>query len=97
MHPEQIPESVPDVIWREVDDGTVLVSPETGDIRVLNEVGGTIWQLIDGENSVAEIEARLQEQFDVPTTSLREDLYSFLTELSQRNLLTWKRPESPHS
>lgn len=91
MDPEQVPDVAHGVIWRLIDNGAVLVSPESGDVRVLNDVGTTIWQLIDGENSVGQIEALLQEQYNVPLSKLRADLDSFFTELSQRNLLTWKQ------
>ena len=91
MNPEQVPDVAQGVIWRLIDNGAVLVSPESGDVRVLNDVGTTIWQLIDGKNNVGQIEAYLQEKYNVPLSKLRADLDAFFTELSQRNLLTWKQ------
>ena len=95
MNPEEIPDVAEGVIWRLIDNGAVLVSPESGDIRVLNEVGTSIWQMIDGERNVGQIEARLQEQYDVPASRLQADLDAFFSELSERKLLVWKRESSP--
>lgn len=96
MNLEQIPAMAPGVVWRLIDNGAVLVSPESGDVRVLNEVGTTIWQLIDGERDVAQIEARLREQYDnIPAARIRADLDAFFDELSSRQLLMWKDETSP--
>jgi hypothetical protein len=90
MHSEQIPTSSPGVIWRILDDSAVLVSPEAGQVRVLNEVGTTIWQLIDGENTLAHIEAELIRHYGISPERARADLHTFLANLAERGLLTWK-------
>ena len=43
MDSDKIPRPDPNIIWRIVDDGAVLVSPQIGKVRVLNEVGTAIW------------------------------------------------------
>ena len=55
----QIPVRAAFLVWREVDDGTVVVTPKAGEIRVLNQVGTTIWEMSDGRHTVADIEAKL--------------------------------------
>ena len=54
---DRVPVAAGGIICRETDDGAVLVSPEAGDLRVLNQVGAAIWQLLDGRRDVAELEA----------------------------------------
>lgn len=89
MKEEWIPMLHPDVVWRTMDDGAVLVKPEAGRVRVLNEVGTTIWQLMDGEHNLGQIEARLVEKYDVGPGQARSDLHQFLTELMERDLIVW--------
>lgn len=90
IYKEQIPNRLAGLIWREVDDGTVIVSPTAGKIRVLNQIGSTIWELVDGTRSVTAIEAQLVEIFtDVPRERISQDLQTFLTDLTNRGLVTW--------
>lgn len=87
---EEVPNRLAGLIWREVDDGTVIVSPTAGKIRVLNQIGSTIWELVDGNRSVTAIEIELVETFaDVPRERIAQDLQAFLTDLTERGLVTW--------
>lgn len=89
MQKEWIPGLNPDVVWRTMDDGAVLVKPEAGRVRVLNEVGTTIWRMIDGKHDLAAIEAELLEKYDVSPEEARRDLHQFLEELLERDLIVW--------
>ena len=91
MNRDQIPELHPDTIWRVLDDGAVIVTPRAGNVRVLNHVGTAIWQLIDGENSLADIEWELIHQYEVPVEQARNDLLSFMQQLEQRDMIRWKK------
>lgn len=90
MNKQQIPLPDQDVIWREVNDGAVLVSPVHGQIRVLNEVGAQIWRLLDGERDVATIEAQLLNRYNTSEEQIRNDLQTFLSDLEKRGLVSWK-------
>lgn len=85
----RIPVPVPDVICRLTDDGAVLVSPEAGNLRVLNASGAAIWQLLDGRRTVAEVEAELSRRYRIPAEQARADLGQFLSDLHGRGLLRW--------
>jgi pyrroloquinoline quinone biosynthesis protein D len=89
MNENRIPKPEQDVIWREVSDGVVLISPTEGQIRVLNEVGAQIWRLMDGKRDVAAIEADLLRRYNTSPEQVRVDLQSFLAELTDRGLLSW--------
>lgn len=91
MNRDQTPELHPDTIWRVLEDGAVIVTPRAGNVRVLNRVGTTIWQLINGENSLADIEWELIHQYDVPVEQARADLMTFIEELERRDLIRWKK------
>jgi hypothetical protein len=87
MNKEAIPILSPELIWRELDDGTVVVTPEEGKVRVLNRTGTSIWLQINGQHSLAEIAEHLIEEFDVSQEQAVSDVTSFLTDLSQRGLI----------
>lgn len=89
MNLEQIPHSINDVIWRVLDENAVLVSPEGGQVTILNEVGTKIWSLIDGQNSGTDIARQLVQQYDVTIAQARQDVETFLAKLDNRGLITW--------
>jgi hypothetical protein len=84
-----IPVAAPGLIWRNLDDGVVLVTPKSGNVRVLNGVGGAIWQLINGRNTIADMHGYLAAQYEVSSEQAANDVQHFLTELAQRHLITW--------
>jgi hypothetical protein len=90
VNTNKVPALHPDVIWRILDDGAVIVTPRAGNVRVLNRVGTAIWQLIDGKKSLADIESQLIHTYDVPVDQARSDLRSFMEELSKRDMIVWK-------
>jgi hypothetical protein len=87
----EIPQHHPNVIWRVLDDGVVVVSPQQGQVRVLNQVGTTVWGLIDGRRTVADLAAALTEQYNVSLEEAGRDLHAFLGELTERGLLQWDK------
>lgn len=94
MNPERVPALHPDIIWRILDDGAVVVTPRAGNIRVLNQVGAAIWKLIDGNNTLSDIEWHLIHTFDVPTRQAHSDLQTFMEELERRDMIVWREQDS---
>lgn len=87
MNEEAIPTLAPVLIWRKLDDGTVVVTPDEGKVRVLNQTGTSIWLQIDGQHSLSEIVDQLVEDFDVSQEQAVSDVIAFLTDLSQKGLI----------
>ncbi|MDX1413609.1 MAG: PqqD family protein [Candidatus Promineifilaceae bacterium] len=83
------PRIAPDIIWRLLDENAVVVSPGTGEVRVLNPVGTIIWQLLVEENTLQEIEAYLVAHYEVSQECANKDLEQFFVELSERGVLIW--------
>lgn len=76
------------LVGRQVEDGLVLVSPQNGEIKVLNMIGGMVWNMLDGHTSVSTIEHALQAQFDdTPREAIKADLERFITELVEKGLI----------
>lgn len=87
---DRVPVTPAGIICRLTDDGAVLVSPEAGDLRVLNQVGAALWQLLDGSRDVAALQAELVRRYGIPAAQASADLEAFLRELEERELVTWR-------
>ena len=79
MDNEDMPQVVPDLIWRVLDQETVVVSPVNGKYCVLNGLGTVIWQLLVEKCSVMDIEDHLVAQYEVSRDQAREDVFHFLS------------------
>lgn len=87
MNEKTIPLLSPQLIWRELDDGTVVVTPDEGKVRVLNRTGTSIWLQIDGQHSLTDIAGQLAAYFEVSQEQAVSDVTTFLTELTQKGLI----------
>ena len=87
MNPSQVPTISSTLIWRELDDGTVIVTPEEGKVRVLNHTGTTIWLMIDGGYSLVDIAEKISRKFEVSIEEASEDLENFLADLTRKGLI----------
>ena len=83
---ESIPTPNPKIIGRTVDNEAVLVLPEEGKVKVLNEVGTRIWELLDGKRNVKEIAAILHQEYEVAKAIAEADTLEFVNDLAERNM-----------
>ena len=72
-----------------MEDGTVIISPEGGQVRVLNDVGTLVWRLIDGQNTIHVICNQVTQEYEISAADALNDVEDFLLELDQRDILTW--------
>ena len=82
-----IPTQNPDVIGRIVDDEAVLVMPQIGQVKVLNEVGAVIWELTNGERNIGQIVEEICVQFAVDPSTAQADALKFFDELHNREIV----------
>ena len=82
----------PELTWRLLDGEAVIVSPTSGEIRVLNHVGTKIWQLIVDTHTVEEIEQALVNQYGLSPQQANADVSAFIEDLLDRGLVIWKSP-----
>lgn len=80
----------PALTWRLLDGEAVIVSPTSGEIRVLNHVGAEIWQLVADGSQVTEIEQVLVDQYGLSPQQAKVDVSLFLDDLMKRGLITWE-------
>jgi len=80
------------VVCRNIADETILV-PISGNLAnmerifTLNEVGASIWRLMDGTRSMQEILSELTQEFDVAEDQLSGDIAEFVEQLQLSNLI----------
>lgn len=78
-----------EVIWRETDDGVVIVDPQAGDVRALNGVGSDIWKMVGDNQPLNAIHTQLMDDYGITPEQAQNDVSAFLKQLSERNLITW--------
>ncbi len=77
------------IVGRVVDENeAVLVLPEKGKIKVLNEVGASIWGMIDGTRNVRDIATLICAKYEVDQAGAEADTLDFVTELVQQDIIS---------
>ena len=80
------------VVTRKIADETILV-PVSGNLAnmqrifTINEVGASVWAMMDGKKTEKEIRNALQQVFDVEEVQLNKDLFDFIEQLKQSDLI----------
>jgi len=82
-----VPVRNPNIIGRMTDDEAVLVMPQKGQVKVINEVGAVVWELIDGKRDVGQIVDEVCSQFDVDRAAAEADTLNFISELIKREII----------
>ena len=72
---------------RIIEGEAVIVIPQEGLARILNQVGSRIWELMDGGRTVADIVEIISREFEVSPEEAREDILDFLRELENKKMV----------
>lgn len=80
--------TAPDIVSRLVDEETVIVLPERGQIKVLNGVGSRIWTLADGERTLGDIVQSICREYDVSSVRAEADVLAFVEGLIQDDVIS---------
>jgi hypothetical protein len=78
----------PDVVFRVLGDGAVLVNLSSSEIFELNGTGAAIWEQLSRGESADEVVARVMTLFDVDRARADREVADFLGELRSRGLIT---------
>jgi len=78
----------PSVVSRKIADEVILVpisqkASEVAHIYTMNRVAARIWELIDGENNLQDIQKVILTEFDISADQALSDLQEFLQQLQQ--------------
>ena len=89
----------PAVVGRIVEGEAVLVLPEQGQVKVLNEVGARIWVLADGARTLRQIAAALSDEYDVNQAQAKADVLDFVAQLAELGIASLARqpPQPPNT
>lgn len=79
-----------DIAWRKIDDDAILIDIDEEEVTHFNEVGAQIWTALDGEKSVTEIIEHIYNQFEVDQEQAKKDVFAFLNNLLQREMVKFK-------
>jgi Coenzyme PQQ synthesis protein D (PqqD) len=83
----------PEIVSRKIVDEMILVPVQrtVGDVEslyTLNELGGRIWELIDGKRDLPEIRDVIVAEFDADEITIETDLVVFLDQLTEVGAIT---------
>jgi len=70
-----------------VDGEAVIVTPQDGDVKILNSSGSRVWELLDGTRSTGQISEIINTEFNIAIDVASDDIKQFLTELETRSLI----------
>lgn len=78
----------PEIVFREEIDEAILFDPRTGAVKILNETGAFIYQMLDGKHDLNAIVELLMERYDiVDREQAQKDLDEFLQGLRDADLV----------
>lgn len=93
MQPTDQPIADPQAVLREeFADWSLLFHPLTGEVVGIDPVGVTIWKLLDGRRTLADVAAQVQAQCEDAPDTVLEDTLAFVSDL-QRRLFVRMRDE----
>jgi hypothetical protein len=81
------PSKSPEIASRIIDGEAVVVIPQEGVVKVLNNTGSRIWELSDGKKRTQEIIDILLSEFEVSKEALQADTIGFLEELAAKKIV----------
>lgn len=92
IRPEDRFERSPEVIDRKMKDELVLLpirsKQETKrQFYFVEEVGGRIWELVDGHHACQKILETIASEFGVSEVKIKEDIFTFLKDLAKEGLI----------
>jgi coenzyme PQQ biosynthesis protein PqqD len=67
----------------------VVVLPNRNQVKVVNEVGALILELIDGKRCVAEIINTVHESYQVSPEQVEQDVINFLNQLVEKGIVSF--------
>ncbi len=87
MNLESVPKKGPLTASRVMDGEAVVFLPGKGQVRILNKLGTAVWELVDGERTVAEIAEEICKKYDVEREVAERDALEFLKTLQDKELV----------
>jgi len=83
-----------DVVAREIEGEIIIVPLVAGigdandELYTLNETTQELWKRLDGEATLGEVAAALEQEFDASPEEIEADVLGFAAEMAARRILT---------
>ena len=84
------------VLFRQIDEDTVILDLSAGLYYGLTGAGSDIWQLLDAGSSLPEMCQAVVSKYDVSFETARQDIEALLEQLVERQLIA-ARPQGDSS
>ena len=78
MNRESCPKRMEQVIVQKASNDLLLFNMDDGNYYSLNDIGGRIWELCDGNHSVSQFVVALAAEYDVSAEVLEKDIVELL-------------------
>jgi hypothetical protein len=78
----------PDVLFQELNGESVLLDLKTERYFGLDDIGTSMWRLLESNGRVEAACTRLLQQYEVDETTLRDDLAELIDKLAEAGLLS---------
>jgi hypothetical protein len=83
-------------LWRAVGSDTIVVDPDSGASFVLNAVGSSVWELADGERTIADIASTICDSFEVTLEKAQADIVEWAQWMAERGLVILEAAAPDH-
>jgi hypothetical protein len=81
------PDKSPQTASRVIDSEAVIIIPQENKVRVLNEAGSRIWELLNGSLGTDRIASIISEEFDVSYDNALNDTMEFINDLFRKDMV----------
>jgi hypothetical protein len=70
------------------ENETIVVLPEKGQVKVLNDVASQVWKMLDGSHSIQQIVKQISVDYEIAEESIQDDILEFVQVLLEREMIT---------
>ena len=77
----------PELNIRNIDQETVIVDKETGEVHQLNPTASYIWDQFDGATTIEQITSKLANEFNIDENQAALDVNAVVDQLKELKLL----------
>jgi len=87
MNRESCPKRMEQVIAQKASNDFLLFNMDDGNYYSLNDIGGRIWELCDGNHSVSQLVAAIAAEYDASAEVLEKDIVELVEGLQNGKLI----------
>ena len=85
---ESCPRRMEQVIAQKAANDFLLFNMDNGNYYSLNDIGGRIWELCDGQHSVSQLVVTIATEYDAPAEIVEKDIVDLLEGLQDGKLIS---------